>query len=297
MSDEAFDYRQLGEPAEKAPSHVQEYLEARGWTLKMIRRAGLRYVSRATTIMNHWPATVHGIPGKGSMVINKVTRACWQPVDALVLVDPLDPTYAIARPWYEVGDLGKTSGPPKFVTPAGRELRTHVPSTHNFAHLLDVGKPLYVVESPLKAELAAQHGVLAVGVNGVYGWKVAGEKVGPKMAKDGARKAMRSDLMPMLLKDRRVIFCPDADARTNANVARAAAQFVTVALALGCQAEVLSLPDLETGKTGVDDFIAANGAKALKALPTITADSPEFAALRGPSLPMTEIGLAERFLE
>lgn len=255
-------YREAGAPYSAAatrflPAKLATYLTDRGISERAAKKAGVRILGRHET-QTLFP---------GSMADGAVPEA------ALLL--PISDDYAVVRVVYQPEHEG-----PKFLCPGGQPLQVYQPPGGKN----DASGPVYVVEGPFKALAVATAGVRNVlGITGVHGWHNAGTR------------ELHPELAAELNPGREVIFAPDADVASNRQVAVASLEFLRAVEAAGCTGKLLQLPDLGDGKSGADDFIAAKGAKAFRALPAVGLHDSALASVQCLTLPFDEPGVAARF--
>ncbi len=271
------------------PAEALQYLTSRGHTAKAIRSANLRFLDGEET-ETHFPASKMGRHdewgGRGTTVIDPETKACWWPRWSIVLPFERAPGYATARVEYEISSSGATKGPPKFLNPAA-PTQLYIPKGITARDLRSPEKPLYFVEGHFKSVVAADRGLLAVGVNGHSGI----------FEPETHRERIRADLLSFLLSGREVIFLTDADSTSNLEVRKSQLAFLKVATGLRCKPLYIELPESAGAKTGIDDYFAAGGSIGkFNKLPRHAPDSPVVRQLGCALLPRTEIGLADRFV-
>jgi hypothetical protein len=124
------DFARLGVPLldKSVPSAALDYLTSRDHTEKSIRAANFRWLDRFE-VMERFSASTRGKLRVPLALDSPPTAAdvtelgddggCFFPNRAIVLPDPRDPTYGIARVDYHVLTFG-TLTPPKYLNPAGR---------------------------------------------------------------------------------------------------------------------------------------------------------------------------------
>lgn len=141
--------------------------------------------------------------------------------------------------------------PVKYETPPDARQVIDVPPLV-YPLLGDPAVPLWITESPVKADAAVSAGLCAVGTNGVYGWRGRNRR--------GGRTAL-PDLEDVALRGRTVYLVPDSDVAINASVANAVARLGALLEARGADVFYVTLPAGNGGrKTGLDDFLATVGA-------------------------------------
>lgn len=116
--------------------------------------------------------------------------------------------------------------------------------------------PVFITEGELKAASACAHGLAAIGLGGVDVWRSSKRGI---------------DLLPALAAfewdGREVTIVFDSDAATNENVVRAQRQLARELLNRGAMPRIAGLPHGDGGKKqGLDDYLVAHGADALKEL-------------------------------
>jgi hypothetical protein len=114
-------------------------------------------------------------------------------------------------------------------------------------------RPLWVTESPVKADAGVSAGLIAVGMFGVFGWRGSNSRGG---------RTMLADWEFIALEGREVYLAPDSDVRTNPNVASAVTRIGAALASRGADIRYVYLPAAgDSGKTGLDDWLARNGAE------------------------------------
>jgi hypothetical protein len=165
--------------------------------------------------------------------------------------------------------LTKDGKPAKYLGPKGKRNRVYFP--------LGIGPVLQnpsidilVTEGEKKAICAQLYGLPCLGLAGVECWSepretgADGKKVGPR--------ELHADLKNVVWSGRRVYIVFDSDRITKPGVRRAEAALAEALRKLGATVLVVQLPDGPVGpdgvpaKQGLDDFLVANGADALREL-------------------------------
>jgi putative DNA primase/helicase len=147
----------------------------------------------------------------------------------------------------------------------------------------DVGTPLYVCESEMGAASISQLGHAAIATGGVWNWRTDGQPI--------------DDFELVQDKGRREFLVVDADAAAKLQVQAATIGHYAERTRRGADVRVIVVPDLGDGKTGIDDYIAARGAKAFTAMTALKLDDPAFANWGLASEPgATDVGNAQRFV-
>jgi putative DNA primase/helicase len=149
--------------------------------------------------------------------------------------------------------------PQKYEAPYRKPNRAYFPPGTRAA-LADASVPLLVTEGEKKAVKADQEGFACVGITGVYSWQV-------KQKDKGKPRELIADLKGVAWQDRPVFIAFDSDLADNPLV-RCAERHLSQALAAqGAAVKVVRLPGGPDGaKVGLDDFLVAHGADALRKL-------------------------------
>lgn len=187
-----------------------------------------------------------------------------------------------------------TLGLRKYVQPKGEGVRLYFPPglRSSERRRRDASLSLLVTEGEKKTLAADSAGLLCVGLSGVSCWS----------KKDGRKRVLHDDWRHLELRDRRVFVVFDSDASTNIQGVRREEQALCKALrATGAIPHVVRLPSGPGGaKQGLDDFLVANGAEALRELcrKAKPAAEPREAAPAAPAeaTALTDLGNAERLV-
>jgi Protein of unknown function (DUF3631)/Domain of unknown function (DUF3854) len=139
--------------------------------------------------------------------------------------------------------------PRKYETPYQQPGGIDIPVAIN-GKLADPSEPLFVTEGSRKADAAVSAGLCCVSLLGVWSWRGT-NPVGGKVA--------LPDWHDVALNGRRVILAFDSDVASKRAVAKALAELANYLTSKGAKAEYLHLPDNGDGKTGLDDYLAAEG--------------------------------------
>lgn len=124
----------------------------------------------------------------------------------------------------------------------------------------DVAQICYWTEGEKKALALDQLGLCCVGLTGVWNWSDPGER--DATGGDKLHPAIRDHVV---ITAREHIICFDADARDNKQVMHAAARLGGVLLSLGAPRVRFVCPPKD-GPKGIDDYLAAHGPDAVRAL-------------------------------
>jgi uncharacterized protein DUF3854 len=133
----------------------------------------------------------------------------------------------------------------KFLAPAGQLPRLYVPRGVETI-LGDPSRTLVITEGVTRALALWQIGVLAVAVNGCFGWRSKG------LAPDG----LLPDLEAVAWSGRPVLWIPDGGVQTNENVLAASYRFARLLEARGAGVCVLRVPQDGDEHAGLDDVLA-----------------------------------------
>jgi hypothetical protein len=157
----------------------------------------------------------------------------------------------------------------KYETPFGARLVVDVPPQAR-ARLANPSEPLFVTESPLKADAGASAGLVCVATFGVRSWKGRNKYGGKTALADWG-------LGPFALDDREVFLAPDSDMNHNPDVAGATAGLGRLLERYGASVHYIYLPAAGNGaKQGLDDWLAQHeGIEAIAdGLMVLASDEP-----------------------
>lgn len=117
--------------------------------------------------------------------------------------------------------------------------------------LADPSSPLWVTESPLKADAAVCAGLTCIATFGVWGWRGSNSKGG---------KTALSCWEWIALEGRTVYLTPDSDVATNRQVMTAVSRLGRMLDGRGADVRYLYIPPRpDGGKVGLDDCLASGG--------------------------------------
>ena len=178
----------------------------------------------------------------------------------------------------------------KFTQPPGAPPRLYFwPSPELAAWLLDTTRELFIGEGETRAAAVGKHGHLFVAIGGMWNWLCR--------TADGESVEI-GDLDEIAWKGRQATIVVDRDVvrPEKTNLQMAVLRLARALEARGAKASAIIVPDLGDGKTGADDYVAAEGIDRFLALPRRSLDEPEFESwgLRVKEH-FTETGNAERF--
>ncbi len=155
--------------------------------------------------------------------------------------------------------------PQKYETPWQQNGAIDVPP--RVRHMLaDPSIPLIVTEGSRKADAAASAGLCCVSVSGVWSWRGT-NAVGGKVA--------LPDWHDIALNGRRVVLGFDSDVIAKPPVRRALGELAAYLGAKGAKVEYLHLPETGDGKTGLDDYLADEGAAGIWHSPAPNHQQPQ----------------------
>lgn len=146
---------------------------------------------------------------------------------------------------------------PKYETPAASKMLADV-HPRNFEAVKDAGRDLWITEGVKKGDALASRGLCAIALAGVWNFAVAGTR--------------GRELLPcfdsVALEGRRVFVVFDSDVMTKPEVQEALARLVAALKERGADVYVVYLPaeGLDTGKTGVDDYLAGEAGNTVEDL-------------------------------
>lgn len=106
---------------------------------------------------------------------------------------------------------------------------------------------LWITEGTKKADSLASHGIVAISLSGVYGWRGRND--------DGG-KLLLPDIEEVAWNGRRVVLAFDSDVIRKAQVQKALNRYRSILTGKEANVSLLHLPDRGDSKTGVDDFLA-----------------------------------------
>jgi hypothetical protein len=140
--------------------------------------------------------------------------------------------------------------PAKYELPTRARLVIDVPPQVN-GRLADPSHPLWITESPLKADAAVSAGLVCIATFGVWGWRGSNARGG---------KTALADWEWVALNDRDVYLAPDSDVAANPDVANAVARLGALLAGRGATVHYVFIPAPADGrKVGLDDYLAAGG--------------------------------------
>lgn len=142
----------------------------------------------------------------------------------------------------------------KYDQPAGTMPALYLPPLVKWKKIAnDSSIPIFITEGELKACCSSKNGFPTIGLGGVYSWKSRKHKL---------HHLPEFDEFDWVGRDVYIIF--DSDLSTNSMVQMALYDLAAMLTELGTHPWTCTLPDLASGKTGLDDFIVAKGVDTLK---------------------------------
>jgi len=150
----------------------------------------------------------------------------------------------------------------------------------------DVTRVCHWTEGEKKALAFDQLGLVCVGLTGVWNWSDPAER--EASGGDRLHKALRDHV---LIPGREHLICFDADARENKQVYHAACRLAGLLISLGGRVRFVCPP--AGGPKGIDDFLAAHGPDAMRAL----LDSAEVLEGVDPKRPRPRIRALKAFVD
>jgi hypothetical protein len=178
--------------------------------------------------------------------------------DCLVFPFPGCPGYSRVKPDNPLPDRTRAGKFRKYESPKETPNRAYIlPDTRSA--LEESGHLVLITEGEKKALKADQEGFPCVGLVGVWGWVKKRVGSGPRELID--------DLAAVAWEGREVHLVYDSDLVDNSNVAFAEYCLAEVLEEAGAAVKVVRLPAGPGGeKVGLDDYLVANGADALRGL-------------------------------
>lgn len=165
------------------------------------------------------------------------------------------PTYEGQEPFSRVKPDNPpiiNGGPAKYLSPKGAQVRAYIPQ-RTWEALKGSKTPIIITEGEKKAAKAAQEGFPCIGLGGVWGFS--------------QKHTLIPGLVNLKWDGRDVFLAPDSDHQSNRDVKLAVFTLERWLTELGASVSVLRFPPSAGGsKSGLDDFLVANGPDALRQL-------------------------------
>jgi hypothetical protein len=141
----------------------------------------------------------------------------------------------------------------KYETPEGSRLVVDVPDRVK-PFIGDVRIPLWITESPRKADALLSHGFPAIAVTGVWGWRGRNDFGGLAALGDWEGIAFRGKNPDGSTIRRKVTLCFDSDQAVNPQVHGAVERCAAFVRTRGANVRFACIPHPESGKLGIDDY-------------------------------------------
>lgn len=154
------------------------------------------------------------------------------------------------------GFAGQATKAQRYVQPPGTTPRVYFPRTAKFNWVdlvTDPEVPLIITEGEFKALSATLQGFPTLGLGGVWNFRSKNEGT-----------FFIEELRAIEWEGRIVYVCYDSDANTKPDVVRAALALAEELGERGAEVYDSGMPPIGDGKVGLDDFLVARGAGALK---------------------------------
>lgn len=171
----------------------------------------------------------------------------------------------------DVPRVTKAGNTVKYETPQGQRNGIDIPPGIK-DKMGDPSEPLWATEGSRKADAAVSAGLVCVSLNGVAGWRGRNGHGG---------KLAVADWNDIALNGRRVILAWDSDVASKPEVHAELGKLARYLETRDAKVEFLHLPAPSGGKTGLDDYIAANGPEGLWEL--VRPDLPPMVIRAAPS--------------
>jgi hypothetical protein len=177
--------------------------------------------------------------------------------------------------------------PVKYETPEGSRLVVDVPDRMK-PFIGDVRIPLWITESPRKADALLSHGFPAIAVTGVWGWRGRNDFGGLAALGDWEGIAFRGKDAEGRTIRRKVTLCFDSDQAVNPQVHGAVQRCAAFVRTRGANVRFACIPHPTEGKLGIDDYFGL-GHTAADIKATIVEELPPLPGPPEPPDPLTEI--------
>jgi len=153
----------------------------------------------------------------------------------------------------------------KYESPRGESNHIFLPPNTRGEVLQDTGAALVLTEGEKKSASADQAGFPCVGLTGV--WAAWVKRQRDEDGRPVGDRQLIDDLAGVAWEGRTVCLCYDSDAATNPHVRAAEMALAKCLSGRGAVVRIVRLPAGANGeKTGLDDFLVAQGADALRGL-------------------------------
>lgn len=212
--------------------------------------------ARAAGLYSARPGEISGLIGRDVPEGTSALVFPYPGCDGFVRIKPFPPL------------LDPDGQPLRYLQRAGTGCRLYIPPAVTRV-LVDAIHPLAITEGEKKALAVTKAGWPCVGIGGVWNFAVDGELI--------------PDLKVIPWCERIVRLVPDADVWAREDLLPAVYKLTRLLEAKGATVLIVKLPTLAgIGKTGADDFLVAQGARAFRKLieQAVTVGDPAFRALR-----------------
>lgn len=161
----------------------------------------------------------------------------------------------------------------KYETPEGSGVRLDCPPVCS-ERIKDPSLPLWITEGAKKADALASHGLCAVSLSGVWGFKGKNDFGGVTWLADWDYIALKG-------RDVRIVF--DSDVMQKPEVRKALERLTAHLQRKGAHVSAVYLPGVKDGKIGVDDYLLTHTVDDLEALVDAPRPQPK------PAQPLIEL--------
>lgn len=169
--------------------------------------------------------------------------------------------YARFRPDHPVTDAD--GRPRKYESPRGRTNEVYVPV--GFFDLARTAPYIIVTEGEFKALAGMSAGIPSLGLVGVYGW--CSQRQRDRRGRTIGPKRLHANLVSAISAGKVFYVVYDSDAMTKPQVRTAARELARAIVQRGARVGIVSIPPGDgDAKVGMDDYLAAHGSDAFKAL-------------------------------
>ena len=147
---------------------------------------------------------------------------------------------------------------PKYTQPKGSSVYAYFPTLIDWRHVLeDPAADLYITEGELKAAAGTKYGFNTIGLGGIESFQSRSQGM-----------SFLPELDAIVWRERKVTIIYDSDISpdTRVNAYRARQRLANQLIARGATVLALDLPSVAGQKMGLDDFLKASGAAALRQL-------------------------------
>lgn len=167
----------------------------------------------------------------------------------------------LAQPTNDTGiqtEPDKKKKPLRYVQPPGSAVAAYLPRTgeDDWLELMaDAEMPLVITEGEFKAACACLYGFPCIGLGGVQNWRALNKGI-----------IFLPELEAINWVARAVYICFDSDYKSNPQVLDALVALANELMRRGAYPLLVSIPQVDDKKVGLDDFIVVEGAEAFQDL-------------------------------